>query len=332
MRARGLLLTALLLGACASEANSHSVSTPVSSSVGSTSATHTTVTATSATQVTSAPAPATTTSEPTTSAGNDSPAARPFDVYVPAGYDGSTAAPLVLLLHGYTVSNDVQEAYFQLEPLADERGFLYVHPQGTTDSWGSSFWNATDGCCNFFGSPIDDSAYLASLITQVQSRYHVDPKRIYIVGHSNGGFMAYRMACDHADTIAAIVSLAGATYSDATECAPSNPVSVLQIHGTADGVIRYQGGQFVGAYPSATTTVQTWAEYDGCGRSPVQLETRRDLEGDIEGDDTTVSRFSDCPTGIDVELWTINNGAHIPALSPTFAQQAIDFLFAHPKP
>jgi polyhydroxybutyrate depolymerase len=257
---------------------------------------------------------------------------RPFDVFVPTSYDGSNAVPLVLLLHGYTVSSDLQEAYFNIQTVAEERGFLYVHPQGTTDARGSSFWNATDGCCNFFGSSVDDSAYLASLIAQVQSRYQVDPRRIYMIGHSNGGFMSYRMACDHADTIAAIVSLAGATFDDASDCAPTQAVSVLQIHGTADGVIRYDGGSFAGVYPSAPTSVQTWAAYDGCGATAVHADTRRDLERDIEGDDTTVSQFPDCPSGIDVELWTIDGGAHIPALSSTFIRQAIDFLYAHPKP
>src|SRR5205085_1985187 len=83
--------------------------------------------------------------------------------------------------------------------------------------------------------------------------YSVDPRRIFVVGHSNGGFMAYRMACDHSDTVAAIVSVAGAMYDDARKCRAAHPVSVLQVHGPPDNVIPYQGTGINGAnVPRAT--------------------------------------------------------------------------------
>lgn len=88
------------------------------------------------------------------------------------------------------------------------------------------FWNATNSCCDLFHSGVDDSAYIASIIADVKSTVAVDPKRIFVVGHSNGGFMAYRMACNHAGDIAAIVSLAGATYRPATSNSGRCPVAV----------------------------------------------------------------------------------------------------------
>jgi polyhydroxybutyrate depolymerase len=260
-------------------------------------------------------------------------AARPFDVVVPSSYDGTTPMPLVLLLHGYTSTGDAQESYFQIGTLAEQRGFLYVHPNGTTDSRGLGFWNATDACCNFDGSPVDDSAYLAAVIAQVQAQYAVDSQRIFLVGHSNGGFMSYRMACDHADLIAAVVSLAGATFSDPSRCAPSEPVSVLQIHGTDDEVVAYAGGSFFGpTYPSAEQTAASWAAYDGCATTPEQTADRYDVVSTLDGDETTSEHFTDCPAGIAVELRTMQAGTHVPPLSTTFATQVIDFLFAHPKP
>ncbi len=240
----------------------------------------------------------------------------------------------MILLHGYGASGDGQEAYFQFQPLAEERGFLYVHPDGTVDPRDSQFWNATDACCNLAGPKIDDSAYLAAIIEHVEAAYNVDPKRIFLAGHSNGGFMSYRMACDHADKVAAIASLAGATFADVEACTPSEPVSVLQIHGTVDETIEFAGADIVGnVYPSAATTVETWAGYNGCASTPpVPGDVELDLENQVEGAETITAAFADCPAGIDVELWTINGGPHIPAISPLFAPSVIDFLLAHPKP
>jgi polyhydroxybutyrate depolymerase len=258
---------------------------------------------------------------------------RPFEVYVPSSYEASTPAPLVLLLHGYTSSGDGQESYFKFEPLAEERGFLYVHPDGTIDESGNRYWNATDACCSFGKNTPDDSSYVKAVIDQVSAEYNVDPKRIFLAGHSNGGFMSYRMACDHADTIAAIATLAGATFGTSAVCAPSEPVSVLQVHGTDDAVIGYGGDEFEGAIvPSAEETVALWAGYNGCDPAPIDAPDQLDLDIVLDGTDSDVSTFDGCASGSDVELWTINGGSHSPALSEQFTVGAIDFLLAHPKP
>ncbi len=258
--------------------------------------------------------------------------ARPFGVFAPASYTPDTPMPLVVLLHSFGATGAIQEAYFQLQPLAEERGFLYAHPDGTVNTIGRQFWNATDACCGF-GAPVDDSAFLLALIDKVEAEFNVDPKRIYLVGHSNGGFMSHRMACDHADRIAAIVSLAGATFADVEDCDPSEPVSVLQIHGTDDETIRYDGGTILGNdHPSAPVTAATWAAYDGCQTTTVDAGGALDLDAFIEGDETSTSVYEGCPSGISVELWTIVGGAHIPVRTADLSIGIVDFLFAHPKP
>src|SRR5207302_1025248 len=83
------------------------------------------------------------------------------------------------------------------------------------------------------------------LAAEIGARYKVDQKRIYIAGHSNGAFMAYRMACDRAALVAGIMSLAGETWLDKSKCAPGAPVAVLQVQGTADDVIAYDGGSHI---------------------------------------------------------------------------------------
>ena len=263
----------------------------------------------------------------------DSTTDRPYEVFVPTAYDPGTPMPLILLLHGYTGSGDTQESYFEFEPLAESRGFLYVHPDGTVDGNGAQFWNATDACCAFGSNPPDDVAYLMAIIEQVSADYSVDPKAIFVAGHSNGGFMSYRMACEQADTIAGVASLAGATYADTTDCTPSAPVSVLQVHGTNDETIAYDGGGIIGnSYPSARETVESWVTYNGCDAESTVAADVLDLDGGIEGSESDAEAFGGCEDGSAVELWTIDGGRHIPAVTEAFSAGVVDFLLDHPKP
>jgi polyhydroxybutyrate depolymerase len=259
---------------------------------------------------------------------------RPVSIHVPPGYVAGIPAPLVIMLHGYSASGAIEESYLMLTPLSDARGFLYAYPDGTVDANGLHFWNATDACCDIGNTMVDDSAYLSALIRQIEARYTVDPKRVFLVGHSNGGFMAYRMACDHADQIAAIASLAGAMFADVTACGAGTPVSVLHIHGTSYTVINYAGASILGhPYPSAKTTVEDWATIDGCVTDPDTSAPPLDLDSSLAGNETTIASYAtNCKPGGHAELWTIQGGSHIPTLSPGFAADVIDFLFAHARP
>jgi polyhydroxybutyrate depolymerase len=314
--------------------------TTTSTTVPETTPPETTVPATTPATDPSEPSPsagepdATTTTIAEPSAANDELTAdRPYDVFVPTGYDAATPTPLVFLLHGYTASGDIQEAYFQFEPLAESRGFLYVHPDGTVDPGGQQFWNATDACCAFGPDAPDDTAYLMAIIEQVSAEYNVDPKAIFLAGHSNGGFMSYRMACQHADTIAGIASLAGATFADTADCTPSEPVSVLQVHGTSDETIAYDGGSIAGVdYPSAAQTVEFWVANNGCDPTPTLTADALDLDGGIDGAESDAAAFGGCEQGSEVEFWTIDGGSHTPGITADFSAGVIDFLLAHPKP
>lgn len=270
---------------------------------------------------------------------------RPVVVWVPPNYDAATPAPLLIRLHGYGSDAAESEAYLELRSVAAAHGMLYAAPNGTVDGRGLRFWNATDACCDFGSSDVDDSGYLAALIAEIDSKANVDPARVYLFGHSNGGFMSYRMACDHADTIAAIVSLAGATFDLPSDCRPASPVAVLQVHGTADETVRFGGGNVgsfidgasVADYPGARETVEAWAAYDGCAESATMLADRLDLDAIVAGPDspaeTTVEAYADgCDPGGHVELWTIEGGSHVPQPTDTFGEAIVAFLLAHPKP
>jgi polyhydroxybutyrate depolymerase len=174
----------------------------------------------------------------------------------------------------------------------------------------------------------------------------VDAKRVYIVGHSNGAFMSYRMACDHADAIAAIVSIAGASFKDRAACEPSEPVSILQIQGSADDVISPAGGNAqtelpdgerqLGDYPSTVASLESWATYDECAGELTPSSETLDLDFALEGaagpNETTVSAFEGCAAGASVELWMIEGAGHEPRWSTTFGSTLIDYLLAHAKP
>jgi polyhydroxybutyrate depolymerase len=256
---------------------------------------------------------------------------RPAQVIAP----GRAANGLLLALHGYgdTGTNFVHA--LDLPAAARRQGFVLIAPDGTVDPRGRRFWNATDACCDFFDEQVDDVAYLRALLTEVAAAYRVDPRRRYVLGLSNGAFMAHRLACEAASEIAAIVAIAGTLWDDPARCAPASPVSVLQVHGDADRVIFYRGGERVlgigkGAYPGSVATVERWARLDSCAgrRGPVPPALDLDHE---PGAETTFEQTAGCPAGIDVCLLGMRGAPHVPAFSPAFAEWALRWLEAHPK-
>lgn len=265
---------------------------------------------------------------------------RRVSVKVPSTYEPGTALPLVLLLHGFTSSGTNDNSRFQLAPLAESRGFLYAFPNGAQDHLGRRFWNASDACCNEADLEVDDSGYLRGLIETIQLRFSVDPRMIYVIGHSNGGFMALRMASDHSDLIAGVVSVAGAMDADVSRSRPVHPIHVLQVHGSSDGVISMKGGRFFDRYTSAQQTVMFWGEHNGHDRVETEEEKTYDLDLAVRGIDTTVARLvGGGANAASVELWTIDRGAHVPIIydarkreTSEFPSRVIDWLFAHPKP
>ena len=257
---------------------------------------------------------------------------RPLRLHVPTTYDDAEPTALVVALHGWGGTSHRIEAQLDLEDASESRGFLLALPEGVRDSGGRQFWNATPACCNADSRDVDDSGYLSSLIDEVARRYRVDPGRVYAVGASNGGFMAHRLACDHADQVAAVVSVAGAQALDPAECRPSHGVSVLQIHGTADATIRYDGGSIIPgqSYPSAEQTVGTWRELEHCSAGPGLLGVPLDGDPTLPGAETArVSWSTGCADASEVALWTVDGGGHGPRITPDFTDALLDWLDAH---
>jgi polyhydroxybutyrate depolymerase len=256
---------------------------------------------------------------------------RPASYRLPADYDAAESWPLAILLHGYSASGLAQDLYLGFSQRAERAGIIAVVPDGTANSEGKLFWNATDACCNFEGDAVDDVAYITSLIDEAARYFHVDPARVYLLGHSNGGFMAHRYICDVGDRVAGIVSLAGATYFDASDCAAPAPTAVLQVHGTEDGTIAYEGSRAVGfRYPSATESAHRWATRNGCGEPEVGEPF--DIDLGVEGAETVPTDWSGCPAGASVALWTLEGGSHLPGFGDrAFIDRAFSWLLAQER-
>lgn len=163
---------------------------------------------------------------------------------------------------------------------------------------------------------------------EAESRFNVDPARVYFMGHSNGGFMSYRMACDYADRVAAVASLAGSGFVDDETCEASEPVAVLQAHGTMDTTIVYQGS--AGQYPAAEELMERWAARNGCDASSTGTG-QLDLVSGANGEETDVLEWQNCDDGTSTTLWKMNGAPHVPTFTSDFTAGVLDFLMAHER-
>jgi len=245
---------------------------------------------------------------------------RPVELLVPEDYDHSQPLPLILILHGYSAAGSIELAYSRLGNLVDDPGVFVMAPDGLVDDERNRYWKSEHEGCELHAEGPDDVAYLMGLLDEVASVYQVDPDRTFIFGHSNGGFMAYRLACTHSERFAAIISLAGSAPFDPSDCVPTEAVSVLQIHGDADDTVPYEGGtEVIGIpcmHPSAPEMVETWGEHVGCTGELLDTGEDLDIEDPLDDPETRVEAVAGCPAGVGVELWTIEGGGHIPRIEP----------------
>jgi polyhydroxybutyrate depolymerase len=254
---------------------------------------------------------------------------RPSEVDIPTDYDPTVSYPLLMVLHGAGADGRTQAGYFQLFSFVDEKQFVMVFPDGTPDEGGRRLWNGAVCCTQ--DDNVDDVGYLSGLIEEAKQTYNIDASRVYLIGHSNGGFMSFRMACEVSPLFTAMASLAGGTYEDPANCQPGTPpVSVLVIHGTADETILYDGEP--GFSPGAIEIIERSAAAAGCDPDAPTPLGSVDLVPAVDGEETDMVAYSTgCDEGLDAELWTINEGGHIPFFTTDFADMATDWLFRHTR-
>jgi len=256
---------------------------------------------------------------------------RVYNIHVPAGYSAADPLPLVLVLHGATQSIASVERMSGMSRLADREKFIAVYPSGTGPMDRVPTWNAGNCCAYALRNNVDDVGFLRALIEKLKSEYPVDAKRIYVTGISNGAMMSYRLACELSDEIAAIAPVEGAQNLD---CNPSEPVSVIVFHGTADRLVPFNGGSTpfqIGPKRNDTPVndaVGFWVRRDGCASAPER--------GQVAEAKTTF--YTKCEGGTGVALYAIEGGRHMWPGAPRSGNSVNateimwSFFAQHPKP
>jgi len=239
---------------------------------------------------------------------------RTYAVHVPPGHPTG----LVMNLHGGASTGSAQERLTNFDAVADADGFAVVYPDGIDRNWADG-----RGASEPDRRGVDDVGFLAALADKLRSQYGIDPGHVFATGMSNGGFMANRLACDRTDLFAAVAPVSG-TLGSNVACNPSRPVGVLEVHGTADPIVPFDGGSMRGRggaseIVSAPAMVQRRRTGDGCSGEPAD-DT---LPG--AGDGTVVHRFTSapCAAGAAVVFYQVDGGGHTWPDGPQYLPKAV---------
>ena len=205
---------------------------------------------------------------------------------------------LVFNLHGYTSNAWQQEGYSQMNTVADTAGFFVCYPDGLGNAWNVGW---------AFGSTADDVGFISALIDTLVANHNIDPDRVYSCGMSNGGFMSYRLACELNDKIAAVASVTGSMVpAYMGDCNPGRSVPVLEIHGTSDETVPYDGQPFLAI--SMEDLLTFWRSNNGCDGDPIVEEWPNSNLND--GSTVTMIQSTGCNTRGEVLHYRVNNGGH----------------------
>lgn len=268
---------------------------------------------------------------------NSAPTSAPLvvpatQIYQPSGLAKGERRPLLIFLHGLGASGKTAFDVLRLAAFGARERVFVVAPDGSVDRQKRQFWNAGDACCNFDRRDIDDVARLSQLIEAWRARPDVDPSRIYVTGHSNGGFMTERLACALGDRITAAASMAGAAPPMTQACTTTKKLALLEVHGDADDIVRYAGGSVfdspaLGPFPAIQQGFRDWSKRFGC-TGAAQPGPDRDLDARLPDAETRVERFTNCASG-SVELWTVRGGNHYVGTGQQAFEAIWQFLSAH---
>jgi len=247
---------------------------------------------------------------------------RTYAVHVPGRAAPPAGFPLVLAFHGGGMQGEGMRRLSRLDAVADARGFIVVYPDGVDRHW-------NDGRSTI-RNPQDDVAFIAALLDRLAQGRQVDRQRIYATGLSNGALFAQRLACDLSARIAAIAPVAGTLPADlAPACKPVRPVAVLQVAGTADPIMPFEGGKVAdfggrgegGEVLAAAASAAFWARANGCGA----LGAQQPMAPIAPLDRTRVLKasYAGCPAGAAVTLVTIAGGGHAWPGGPQYARPIV---------
>ena len=230
---------------------------------------------------------------------------RSYHIHLPSNYDVSSAFPLLIALHGRLGTGKKMVKQTGFNGIADREGFIVVYPEGFKRGWADG-----RGITHADKQGVDDVAFIDKLLEVFQERFSIDSTKIYITGHSNGGFMAQRLAIERSHKFAAVAVVA-ASLSEwlASRFTPGRPMPVSFINGTADPVTPYEGGRQPGGARvlSVEDTVKIWAHFNVCNKSPEVQE----IHGLNNGPLVSVLTYGSCKNHSQVKLYRIEGGGHV---------------------
>ena len=229
-------------------------------------------------------------------------ASRTYRIHVPKEYNATHAVSVVLVFHGYGGNAAGMERGSGFSTLADEQGFLAVYPQGLPDKQTNKpFW-AEIGPIDY---GVDDTLFVSDILNDVQQTYCVNAHRIYATGFSNGGGVTNLLACRLAGRIAAFAPLSANAYAIPGGCHPGRPVPLLDMHGTADPLLPYNGIPLSKnpdwPLPSLPAYMQSWATRDGCTQGPDIFLREAKVTG---------MQWTGCQGNVGVVHYRIEGGGH----------------------
>jgi polyhydroxybutyrate depolymerase len=196
------------------------------------------------------------------------------------GTSGGDLRPLVMVLHGGGGNATNAEAMTGFTEKARKEGFIVVYPEGTSRGLGLLTWNAGHCCGYAMQKGVDDVGFISALIDRLVKDHHVDPRRVYVTGLSNGGMMTHRLGIELSERIAAIAPVIAALFGD--EKRPRSPVAAFMINGMLDKSVPPEGGAPGGRFTEAWDGTPTrpaleqaafWAKANGCSATADKTET-----------------------------------------------------------
>jgi len=247
---------------------------------------------------------------------------RDFRLHVPPAASSGRPLPLVLNLHGATQNGQLEEITSDMDPNADQNGYLAAYPDGTRISkvltpdpvakQAQYGWNAGECCGLPVTRHIDDVGFLLRVISDVAARTPVDLRRVYVTGISNGGMMAYAMASEASDHVAAISSVSGQVELPTIH--PTRAVPTMEFHSVDDPIAKWQG--VPNANPklrlSVMEGIDQWVKADRCGSSPHDGSPIVGAPRSIsQGETATLVTYDGCRSGSEVELWRFTGSGHV---------------------
>ncbi len=225
---------------------------------------------------------------------------RSYRVHVPTGYEEGDELPLVFNFHGLNSSGFEQEVYSQMSPVADEENFFVVYPDGIglIPSWNVG-WS--------FGSTADDVGFTSAMIDTLHAEYNIDLTRVYSCGMSNGGFFSYKLACELNDRIAKIASVTGSMLqSELESCILESSIPVMQIHGTQDDVVSYNGTANISM--GIEPLLEGWRNLNGC--SAVSDTIAVENVTSLDFSTAELIQHRDCNDDVYMAFYKVTGGGH----------------------